>query len=76
MTLRIRSDQPRCSVWFEPWGSEYVLSDKDEVLVHLTERSDRIEDADIEINHQPDSITVWLPDRFQAWNASGEKLRV
>ena len=75
-TVRVKTDQPHCTLIFEPVGSEYELSAEDEVLVHVYERSNRPEDADVEVIHAPGMIQLWLPDTYRAWNKAGAELSV
>jgi hypothetical protein len=75
-TLRVTTDQPRCTLVFEPIGSEYELRTEDEVLVHVYGRATRPEDADVEVMHESETILSWLPDEYRAWNKAGTELRV
>jgi hypothetical protein len=75
-TLRLRADQPRCLVVFEPLGTWYDLSDDDEVLVHGYGRSTRSEDADVEVIHTAEKVELWLAVEYRAWNKAGIELPV
>jgi hypothetical protein len=73
-TVRLTTDQPRCAVFFEPIGSDYELTPEDAVLIHVYGRATRPEDADVEVHHGVDSMSVWLPDEYCAWNKAGKRV--
>jgi hypothetical protein len=75
-TLRVTTDESRCTVVFEPWGSEYELSKDDEIHIHLYEGAARPEDADVEVVQCSGMILLWPPDKFRAWNKAGRELQV
>jgi hypothetical protein len=73
-TLRVRTDQPRATLVFEPRGTGYDLSAGDEVLVHVYGVGD--DHADVEVMHELGTILLFLPFEYRAWNKAGVELRV
>jgi hypothetical protein len=62
---------PRC---IRTVRDEYIRALADEVLVHVKGLSTRPEDADVEIERSPGTITLWLSNEFSAWSKAGKQL--
>jgi protein involved in polysaccharide export with SLBB domain len=77
-TFSVTSDEPRCTVVFEPVGAVYELAPGDEVVVHVYERSSAERpDDDVEIQHEQDRVLLWLPPlKYRVWNKAGDELQV
>jgi len=75
-TVRIIGEEPSCTVVFEPLGTEHELVSGDELLIHVFGRSDRVEDADVEVARGDRRITIWItPAQYRVWNKAGAELR-
>jgi hypothetical protein len=75
-TVRVFGEEPSCTVVFEPLGSEHELVRGDELLIHVFGRSDRVEDADVEVASGDGRITIWITSaRYRVWNKAGAELR-
>ena len=72
-TLRVETHQPRCKLVFEPMGTEYDLTVRDHVLVHVYGHAD---ESDIDVMHEPGAIFLFIPSEYRAWNKAGTELRV
>jgi hypothetical protein len=75
LTVRVKTDQPRCLLVFVPMGSGYDLSADDEVVVHVYGRAGP-DAVDVEVMHEPETILLWLGGEYRAWNKAGAELSV
>jgi hypothetical protein len=72
------ADEGRCTVVFEPVGSEFVLEagDCERLLIHVYGLSNRLEQPDVEVDCAPGRITFWIAaGEHRVWNRAGDELR-
>jgi len=74
-TVRVLAEEPSCTVVFEPLATEHELVSGDELLIHVFGRSDRAEDADVEVARGDGRITIWITSaQYRVWNKVGAEL--
>lgn len=67
-------DEEQCSIYFEPWGTEYVLLKGDSFVV----RSSAFTTGDVEVSYVTGgiSLTFTVDDEIEILDSSGARLSV